>query len=212
MTEIDAVIFDFAGVLSTSPTTKMVERAEAFGVDLATFVPVVMGPLDVDSDHPYHELERGRITMDEFDAAIEPYWRELGVTEAPTIPRGDELLAMIEPVEEMLDAARTIRAAGLRTAIVTNNTREWGGWRAAWNADELVDVVIDSSEVGLRKPDPAIFELALERLGGPRPERTLYLDDFPWNVAAGEAFGLRTMHVTDPVTAAAALLDELGLG
>ena len=211
MDDIDAVIFDFAGVLSTSPTAGMAQRAEAFGVDLATFLPVVKGPLDVDGDHPYHELERGVISMDEYDAALEPQLRELGVTEFPGIPRGDELLAMIEPVEEMLDAARAARAAGHRTAIVTNNTREWGGWRAAWGADDLVDVVIDSSEVGLRKPDPAIFELTLERLGGPAPERTLYLDDFPWNIAAGEALGFETMLVTDPVAAASALLERLGV-
>ena len=211
MSDIEAVIFDFTGVLSTSPAAGMIKRAETFGIDLATFLPVVMGPLDVDDDHPYHELERGRITMDDFDAALAPTWRELGLSEFPTMPRGDEFLAMIEPVEEMLDAARVVRAAGLRTAILSNNTREWGGWRAAWDADQLVDVVIDSCEVGLRKPNPAIFELTLERLGGPAPERTLYLDDFPWNVAAGEALGFETMLVSDPVAAAGALLDRLGL-
>ena len=211
MSDIEAVIFDFTGVLSTSPAAGMIRRAETFGIDLATFLPVVMGPLDVDDDHPYHELERGRITMDDFDAALAPTWRELGLSEFPTMPRGDEFLAMIEPVEEMLDAARVVRAAGLRTAILSNNTREWGGWRAAWDADQLVDVVIDSCEVGLRKPNPAIFELTLERLGGPAPERTLYLDDFPWNVAAGEALGFETMLVSDPVAAAGELLDRLGL-
>lgn len=211
MTDIDAVIFDFTGVLSTSPAAGMIKRAESFGIELATFLPVVMGPLDVDSDHPYHELERGRITMDEFDAALAPTWQDLGMAEFPTMPRGDDFLAMIEPVEEMLDVARAARAAGYRTAILSNNTREWGGWRAAWAADDLVDVVIDSCEVGLRKPNPAIFELTLERLGGPAAERTLYLDDFPWNVAAGAALGFETMLVTDPVAAAGELSDRLGL-
>ncbi len=208
---IDAVIFDFAGVLSTSPAGGMIERAQQFDLDLSTFLPIVLGPLEVDSDHPYHELERGRITMDEFDAAIEPLWRAAGLTEFPTIPRGDELLAMVEPVAAMVDAARDVRAAGLPTAILTNNTREWGAWREAWDADNLVDVVIDSSEVGLRKPNPAIFELAVERLGGPPMERCLFLDDFPWNVAAAEALGFQTIHVTDPVAAAAALRARLGL-
>ena len=211
MSDIEAVIFDFTGVLSTSPAAGMIKRAETFGIDLATFLPVVMGPLDVDDDHPYHELERGRITMDDFDAALAPTWRELGLSEFPTMPRGDEFLAMIEPVEEMLGAARAVRAAGHRTAFLSNNTREWGGWRDAWDADHLVDVVIDSSEVGLRKPNPAIFELTLERLGDPPPERTLYLDDFPWNIAAGDALGFETMLVSDPVAAARALLDRLGL-
>ena len=56
MTDIDAVIFDFTGVLSTSPAAGMMGRADVFGIDLATFLPVVMGPLDVDGDHPYHDL------------------------------------------------------------------------------------------------------------------------------------------------------------
>jgi len=206
---IEAVIFDFAGVLSTSPAAGMIERAQRFDLDLATFLPIVMGPLDVDGDHPYHQLECGRITMDEFDAAIEPMWRAAGLTEFPTLPRGDELLALVEPVAAMVDVARDVRAAGLATAILTNNTREWGAWRAAWDADNLVDVVIDSSEVGLRKPNPAIFELTVERLGGPPFGRCLFLDDFPWNVAAADAMGFQTMHVTDPVAAAAAVRSRL---
>ena len=209
--DVDAVIFDFAGVLSTSPAAGMIERAQRYDLDLSTFMPIVLGPLDVDGDHPYHELERGRITMDEFDAAIEPMWRAAGLTEFPTIPRGDELLAMVEPVAAMVDVARDVRAAGLRTAILTNNTREWGAWRQAWDADNLVDVVIDSSEVGLRKPNPAIFELTVERLGGPPFERCLFLDDFPWNVAAAAALGFQTIHVTDPVAAAAAVRSLLVL-
>ena len=82
-TDIDAVIFDFAGVLSTSPGVAMLARAEGFDLDLATFLPIMLGPLDDDGDHPWHELERGRITMDEFEAAIEPMWRATGATVVP---------------------------------------------------------------------------------------------------------------------------------
>ena len=71
--------------------------------------------------------------------------------------------------------------------------------------------MIDSCEVGLRKPSPAIFELTVERLGVPAFERCLFLDDFPWNVAAAEALGFQTIHVTDPVATAAALRSRLGL-
>jgi len=117
-------------------------------------------------------------------------------------------MAMLRPIPEMIDAARAVRAAGYRTAILTNNVREWGSWRTRWDADNLVDVVVDSSQVGLRKPNPAIFELTVEQLGSPM-ERTLFLDDFPWNIAGADAVGLQTMHVTDPVAAAAALRDRL---
>jgi putative hydrolase of the HAD superfamily len=204
-TEIDAVIFDFAGVLSTSPTTAMMARAESFDIDLATFLPIMLGPLDDDGDHPWHELERGRLTMDEFEAAIEPMWRAAGATGFPSVPRGDELLSFLLPVHEMIAAAVDVRAAGYRTAILTNNTKEWGGWRSAWDADNLVDVVVDSCEVDLRKPNPAIFELTVELLGGPPVERCLFLDDFPWNIAAADAMGFQTMHVGDPVVAASEL-------
>ncbi len=204
-TDIDAVIFDFAGVLSTSPTIAMLARAEPFDIDLTTFLPIMLGPLDDDSDHPWHELERGRITMDEFEAAIEPMWRAAGATDFPSVPRGDELLSFLLPVPEMIAVAADVRAAGYRTAILTNNTREWGAWRDVWDADNLVDVVVDSCQVDLRKPNPAIFELTVELLGRPAIERCLFLDDFPWNVAAADALGFRTMQVVDPATAAADL-------
>lgn len=207
--DVDAVVVDFTGVLTTSPGAGMMERAQRYGIDVGTFLPVLLGPLEVDGDHPYHELERGRITMDEFDVAVEALWRAAGLTEFPAFPRGEEFLTMVQPVEEMIEAVRAVRRTGVGTAILTNNIREWGGWRAAWNADELVDVVVDSCQVGLRKPDPAIFELTLERLGGPSPERTLYLDDFPWNIAAADRLGFQTMHVTDPVGAAAELRRRL---
>jgi len=56
--------------------------------------------------------------------------------------------------------------------------------------DRLFDVVIDSSEVGMRKPDPRIFELALTELGGIDPTRSVFLDDYPGNITAAEALGM----------------------
>jgi putative hydrolase of the HAD superfamily len=146
--------------------------------------------------------------MDRYLAAIEELWRAEGFESFPTPPRDGDLMATLRPIPEMIDAARTVRAAGYRTAILTNNVREWGSWRRAWDADNLVDVVVDSSEVGMRKPNADIFDFTIERLGS-RAERTLFLDDFPWNIAGADAVGLQTMHVTDPVAAAADLLERL---
>jgi putative hydrolase of the HAD superfamily len=95
-----------------------------------------------------------------------------------------------------VEAARAARAAGWRTGLITNNVREFGdAWRAMLPVDELFDVVVDSHQVGMRKPDPRIFRLALEQLGGVAPERTVFLDDFPGNLAAAKALGMRTILV-----------------
>ena len=123
--DIDAVIFDFAGVLSTSPAEAMLAQADGLDIDLAVLMPIVLGPLHEDGDHPWHLLERGRITMDEYEAAIEPTWRDAGFETFPAPPRGDQLLSVLKPVIEMIDTARDVRAAGYRTAILTNNTKEW---------------------------------------------------------------------------------------
>jgi putative hydrolase of the HAD superfamily len=108
---------------------------------------------------------------------------------------------------EMIDRARRMRGAGVRTALVTNNAREFRErWRALVPADELFEHVIDSSEVGVRKPDPAIFRIALARLDDPPPDRTLFVDDYDGNVAAARALGLRTLLVgSDPAPTLAAL-------
>ncbi len=210
--DVDAVIFDFAGVLSTSPGDMMRRQIEQSGIDveidIGSFAEILMGPLVDESDHPWHRLERGRIEFDDYVAGIEPLWRAAGYTSFPTPPRGEDLLSALSKIPEMIDAVTAVRAAGYRTAILTNNIKEWGAWRQIWDADNLVDVVVDSCEVDMRKPNADIFELTIERLGSPI-ERTLFLDDFPWNIAGAEAVGLQTMHVTDPVAAAAALLDRL---
>lgn len=210
--DVDAVIFDFAGVLSTSPGAMMMQQISEHDIgsdiDLRVFMGIIMGPLEAEGDHPWHQLERGRITFEEYVARIEPLWRDAGYESFPTPPSGDELLGGLSKVPEMIDAARAVRAAGYRTAILTNNIKEWGAWRTAWDADNLVDVVVDSCEVDMRKPNPDIFELTIERLGAPT-QRTLFLDDFPWNIEGADAVGLQTMHVIDPVAAAGALLDRL---
>jgi putative hydrolase of the HAD superfamily len=92
---------------------------------------------------------------------------------------------------DMVERTRRLRVEGYRTALITNNVAEFREyWRAMLPLDELFDVVIDSSEVGMRKPDPRIFELALTQLGGIDPTRSVFLDDYPGNITAAEALGM----------------------
>ncbi len=209
---VDAVLFDFTGVLSTSPRAAIQTSVDGDEIDPMVLLDVLLGPFAADGTHPWHDLECGRITMDEFELAIEPLWRAKGLSRFPPAPRGEQFLSAIEPVPEMVELARDLRSAGYRTAIVSNNIREWSAWQEMWNAHELVDVVIDSCEVGIRKPNPAIWELAITRLGDPPVDRCLFLDDFPWNVEPAAELGMQTLLVSDPVAAAAELRDRLLAG
>jgi len=96
---------------------------------------------------------------------------------------------------ELVDYVPRIRASGLATGIITNNVVEFRDhWRSMLPVDELFDFVVDSSEVGLRKPNPAIFAKALE-IGGFSPEQVLFLDDYQGNIVAAEALNIRSILV-----------------
>jgi epoxide hydrolase-like predicted phosphatase len=108
----------------------------------------------------------------------------------------------------VVDAVRRVRGHGVRTAIVTNNVREYGdAWRSMVPVDELFDLVVDSCEEGIRKPDPRIFTIALARLGVENAERAVFLDDFDGNIGAARALGMHGILVTgDPRPAMEELL------
>lgn len=154
-----------------------------------------------------HRLERGEIELMAYVTDVQARAEAAGFE--LDFDRLRTLMSDLPVYEQMVERIRALRAAGLRTALITNNIREAGDqWRSKVPLDELFDVVIDSSAVGLRKPNPAIFHLALEQLGGIDPGRALFLDDHPGNVAGAEAAGLRALLVDD-VDEAIADLDAL---
>jgi len=106
----------------------------------------------------------------------------------------------------MVALVHELRAEGLLLGVLTNNVLEFRElWRNMMPFDELFDDVIDSHEVGLRKPNPAIYQLALNRLGA-SAERTAFLDDVPSNVAAAESVGIRGVLVDEDPTDAIAVV------
>jgi putative hydrolase of the HAD superfamily len=103
---------------------------------------------------------------------------------------GPRYLEHLEPNQALIDYMRELRSRGYRMAICTNNVREWEPlWRAKLPVDEIFDHVVDSGFVGVRKPDPKIFELTLERLDVPAAE-ALLLDDVELNCQAARDLGL----------------------
>lgn len=184
----DAVLFDFGGVLVSSPFDVM---AAAGPGAFELFV----GDYAMDGDHPWHRLERGEI-------AFQDYWDDLLVrAEAAGVTLDTAQMAgfygRLSVHEEMVDRVRSLRRQGYRTALVTNNVREFGeAWRSKLPLDDLFDTVVDSCEIGMRKPNPRIYLHALELLGGVAPERAVFLDDAPGNVAGAEAAGLHAILVS----------------
>jgi epoxide hydrolase-like predicted phosphatase len=205
---IRAVVFDFGGVLTEPPTPVVTSIAEASGASVGELAALLLGAYGEDGDHPWHRLERGEIPFAELchwasQEGTRRGWRlDLG-----PLP---ELMRDLVVREEMIDRVRSLRAEGYVTAIVTNNVREFAlAWRAKLPLHELFDVVVDSCEVGLRKPDPQIYRLALERLGGLSPDQAVFLDDFDENVRGAERVGMTGILVGTDWKAALARLEEV---
>jgi len=101
---------------------------------------------------------------------------------------------------------RGLRDDGVALALLTNNVREFGDtWRATFPVDELFPLVVDSSEVGMRKPDPAIYQHTCALLAV-RPDAAVFVDDVEENVASAARVGLQTVHFgPDPMTSLAEL-------
>jgi putative hydrolase of the HAD superfamily len=195
---ISAVLFDLTGVLTTSPWPHLTAAAGGN-------VELLVGSYHEDGDHPWHRLERGEIGFAQWFQDVTALAADAGVELdlSPLAALRDEMVVYPHVVERVLE----LRRGGYKTALVTNNVREGSTmWRSLLAVDELFDVVIDSSEVGMRKPNRAIFELALHKLGLVDPATAVFLDDLDSNVAAARNAGLHAILVGDPPDAA---LDEL---
>jgi putative hydrolase of the HAD superfamily len=129
------------------------------------------------------DLETGALTADDFEPRFAAL---LGVAPAGLIGR---LFGGVAPDEAMLAGVRAIRAAGTPTGLLSNS---WGDALAYDALDDGFDAWVISSEVGLRKPDPAVYELAAERLGLP-PHACVFVDDLPGNLKPARALGMATV-------------------
>ena len=198
---IEAVVFDFGGVIITPITRTISTVAADLGIDDETFLTLIMGPFHESTDHPWHRVERGELEQDDLQAHVEVLATEQGLD-----LRGDELDRIMdedayEIRTEILDRVARLRDEGYKTGLLTNSTAAFRPTLEEIVPRELFDVYIDSSEVGMRKPEPRIFAYLLEALGNPAPAAVLYLDDFPGNLAGAIAAGLSTIHVTSTAQA-----------
>lgn len=205
---IRAVLFDFGGVFTLSPFDAVRQAAMDLGLDGAEALELCFGPYDLDGDHPWHRLERGELSLTDARAAL----TELAATQGLELDPLSLLFTMRQEDDQreaVIQRALTVKARGLRTACVTNNVVEFGNaWRAMAPVDDLFDVVVDSSQVGVRKPDPRIFEMALREVGAQGREAVL-VDDHPGNLAGAARLGIAGVLVGADRLAAFDQLDAL---
>jgi epoxide hydrolase-like predicted phosphatase len=180
------------------------------GHDPERFFAAIFGSYDADTDHPWHRLERGEIDFMAARESIMEMARAEGMEADPLelfTRMGREGGGMRQ---EVIALASDLKTRGFQTAIVTNNAREFReSWTKSVPIDEICHVIIDSSEIGIRKPDLRIFEIALEKLGVADPSRALFVDDFEANIRAAEALGMRGVLMSDDYSPALAEIEVL---
>ncbi len=190
MGSITAIISDFGGVL-TSPLHHAFQAFEQrSGVPLEALGTAMAAILAREGSHPLVELETGRLSEAEFLGGLERELTEQLGRPIDMTGFSEGYFEDLAPNIEVIEYMRTLRDRGYRMAICTNNVREWEPlWRAKLPVEEIFDVVVDSAYVGMRKPEPAIYELTLERLEVSAPQ-ALLLDDIELNCTAARELGL----------------------
>jgi putative hydrolase of the HAD superfamily len=203
---ITALISDFGGVLTTPLLPAFASYSEHSGVSGADFGRAMALAAQDNGEHPLFALERGELTEREFLGQLERALHELLGREVDLGEMGERLMADLHPNEELFAYYRRLRdERGLRLGILTNNVREWEArWRAKLPIDEVFEDVVDSAFVGMRKPEPEIYELGLTRLGV-GAEACAFVDDTEVNVDAARALGLHAVHFRDTAQAIAEL-------
>lgn len=204
-----AVICDFGGVL-TVPLIEAFFAVEArSGASAEDLTHAMARAAERRGSHPLVDLEKGLVSEREFlgmlEAELDGAVSLDGFREA--------YFSALHPNERMIEYLRELRRSGLRTALLTNNVREWEPlWRAKLpELDKTFEVVVDSAFVGMRKPEPEIYELTVERLGGGLAARDcVFIDDTDVNCEAARKLDMHAVHFRDTDQAIAEVEAALG--
>jgi putative hydrolase of the HAD superfamily len=206
---IEAVIFDFGGVLTSSPF----EAFARFETERGLPVDIIRRTNAANHlENAWARFERAEIDIDAFD--------ELFATESLALGaevRGRDVLPLLQGHlrPEMVEALKRIKAQ-FKTGCITNNlpANAIGSMtgRSLYIAEVMVlfDHVIESAKIGLRKPDPRIYRLMVETLKVD-PNNCVYLDDLGVNLKPAREMGMTTIKVASGAQAIAELEAATGL-
>ncbi len=200
-----ALLLDYAGVLTVPIGEALAAVCASEGIEPDSVRVLIAAAY---TGHPdgadIVALETGRMPLDEFEAAFAARLRSRPGT-PPVVAAGlvRRMFAVLPPDPRMAALARRLRAAGVRTALLSNT---WGGAEGHDPAEleAIFDTVVLSHQVGMRKPDPGIYALAARRLGVP-PGACVVVDDLITNVTGAEEAGMRAILHEDGAATVAAL-------
>jgi len=207
------VLWDFGGVILTSPFEAFNRLEARLGVPPDTIRRINA----TDPDHnAWARFERNDISATEFDTAFSDEASKLGFA-----IRGADVLSMLKGDirPEMVRALDLVKAAGYKTACLTNNMVGGDGVtdRPANSREAEIDVImerfdaiVESSKVGVRKPEPRFYEIACDMLAVP-PIECVFLDDLGINLKPAAAMGMLTIKVLSADQAITDLESVLGL-
>ena len=210
----DAVVFDYGGVKITSITNKFIPLAERAETSVEVIREIVMGPLGVSTNHPWHRAERGEIALGQIQKELEPYADKYSVNlygdEIETVYSNTKsgLTTPYTIIEPMVQKAIEVQKRGFSIALLTNLFTEFYPTVKKELKEVKFDAWVASSEEGTRKPEAKIYEITEEllQISG---EKILFLDDFEPNLIAAEKAGWSVIKVTNPLDAIKDLDDKL---
>ena len=206
---IEAVIFDFGGVLTSSPF----EAFARFETERGLPIDIIRRTNAANHlENAWAKFERAEVDIDTFDHLFAEESRALGAE-----VRGRDVISLLQGDlrPEMVEALKRIKAQ-FRTGCITNNlpANAIGSLtgRSLYIAEVMVlfDHVIESAKIGLRKPDPRIYQMMVETLKVD-PKRCVYLDDLGVNLKPAREMGMTTIKVTSGAQAIAELEKATGL-
>ena len=207
--EIRAVLWDFGGVILSSPFEAFNRYEADRGLPLDLIRRVNATNPDANA---WALLERNDVTPAQFDVLFATESEALG----HRVPGADVLALLSGDVRpQMVQALDRVIAAGFRTACLTNNVVSTSPDPSPRQVEVAAimarfDHVVESSKVGCRKPEPRFYEIACE-LVGVGPDECIFLDDLGINLKPAAAMGMRTIKVGDPAIALDELSGHLGV-
>jgi putative hydrolase of the HAD superfamily len=192
---IEAVISDFGGVMTTPLSDWFWKATEEAGIPPDALRAAMAALAEREPEPPLFALERGEMSEGVFLDKLADGVAEVLDRRVRLDGYAHRLMAAMRPNEPLLSYYRALkRERGIRIAVLTNNVKEWQPlWREPLKIDELAELVVDSSFVGMRKPEPGIYELTLERLDLPAGA-CVFVDDLEVNLPPARALGLHTVH------------------